>query len=187
MAVTIRIPPKLPADRLKRKQTAPNSTVQRIKRNATQAMPGFASIEDELFPRRKPVMSYTLEDHVILYAVDDIPLLVSLNTGEIFPHLRLAIEYPGLLQAVFVDDGAVRALLRQANLMAPGIKGKTAPFDSGAVVEIRLLGASTPFAIGVTQLSSDEITPDTKGVAIVVVHILRDGLWTLRNGLSGRE
>jgi hypothetical protein len=71
-------------------------------------MPDFPEIEDGLFPRHKPVMSSALEDHVVVYAVDDIPVLVSLGTSEDFPHLQLAMEYPGLLEGAFADGGAAR-------------------------------------------------------------------------------
>jgi predicted ribosome-associated RNA-binding protein Tma20 len=49
-------------------------------------------------------------------------------------------------------------------------------FEKGAVLEIRLRDAAVPFAIGVALMSSDEITPETKGTAIAIVHVLQDGL-----------
>jgi PUA domain protein len=181
-----RIPAKLPPERLKKKQTVPVSTVQKLKRSAAEYMPGIPSIQDSLFPKKKPLTSYSLEDRVVVYAVGDPPrpILIQFGNQQVIPHLRLAIDYPGLLRPVYVDDGAVRALLRGADLMAPGIKKAPEPFDAGSVLEVRLLDTNVPFAIGIAQIGSADITPSTKGEAIHIVHILKDGLWEHRDGVN---
>jgi PUA domain protein len=146
-------------------------------------MPKFGDIEEDVFPKRVPVIIYHLEDHVSIYIIENIPRLVELGDGTILPHLQLAIEYPGLLKYVYVDDGAVRALLRGADLMAPGIKQFDETFEEGEVLEIRVLGTSIPFAIGVATVSSSSIAGG-KGLAIKIVHLLKDGLWDHRNGMQ---
>ena len=69
--------------------------------------------------------------------------------------------------------------------MARGIKEMGGVFEDGLVVEIRLLKQEIPFAIGVAKVSSDEIDPKTKGVAITIAHILKDELWNRRNNIMG--
>jgi PUA domain protein len=181
-----KIPAKLPAERLRKKQTVSGSTVQKLKKAAADYMPAFVELEDILIPKKKPLTSYTLEDRVVLYASGDPPrpILAQFGNQQVIPHLKLAIEYPGLLRPVYVDDGAVRALLRGADLMAPGIKQQSEPFPAGSVIEIRLLDTTVPFAIGIARIASEDITPATKGEAIHVVHILRDGLWEYRDGIT---
>jgi PUA domain protein len=170
--------------KLTRQATVNTGVLHRLKQQALRFMPRFSEIEAELFPRRTLVTVYHLEDHVELYTVEKRPVLVELGTREVIPHLQIAIERPGLLRSVYVDDGAVRALIRGAELMAPGIKNIPEPFDSDAVIEVRVLGSTVPFAIGITELAAAEIRPATKGTAIRIVHILKDGLWDLRRGLT---
>jgi PUA domain protein len=182
-----RILSKFPPDRLKKKQTASISAVQKLKHSALHSMPAFESLESVLFPKKKsPVATYNLEDHVVLHAVGDlpVPIFVQLGSQQVIPHLRLAIDYPGLLRPLYIDDGAVRALLRGADLMAPGIKRIDELFGENSVVEIQLIDTTVPFAIGIALFWSDGINADTKGIAIQVIHILKDGLWEHRERIQ---
>jgi predicted RNA-binding protein (TIGR00451 family) len=92
------------------------------------------------------------------------------------------MEHPGLLKAVYVDDGAVKALLNGADLKKPGIKRMPESFTKGEVVEVRLLDTEIPFAIGVCEVDSTEIVPDAKGPGVKILHILRDEAWKRRDG-----
>ncbi|KAH0793004.1 PUA domain containing protein [Histomonas meleagridis] len=174
---------KLDENKLKKKATLKNNLLQKLKTEAKKYMKGFEEIEDKLFPKKTVVVVYHLENHLELYAVQDKPVLFRLGSGQVFPHLFIAMSYPGMLPAVYVDDGAVRALLRGADLMAPGIKQLPEPFEAGQVIEIRLLEQTVPFALGLAKVDSTEINANTKGVAIEIVHILKDDLWNKRNGL----
>ena len=169
---------KLGPDRLKKRANLKNNLLQKLKNDTIESMPAFEGIWPQIFPKKSLVVVYRLEEHVSLYAVDEKPVLVQLNEGQVIPHLKIAMEYPGLLPCVYVDDGAVKALLRGADLMAPGIKklGET-PFEEKQVIEIRLLGTTVPFAIGIAKYGSEQITPDVKGLAITVCHIMRDALY----------
>lgn len=174
---------KFGADKLKRRANLKNNLLAKLKQQAEASMPKIGQILDTLFPKKKPVIVYHLDDHAALYAVDDKPVLVELGGGQVFPLLKYAMEYPGLLPCVYVDDGAIKALKKGADLMAPGIKQCPQSFDSGEVIEIRLLETTIPFAIGVTTVSYDEMLENNKGVAIQVKHVLGDGLWNIRDGI----
>lgn len=173
---------KLPADKLKKRANLKNQLVGKLKENAIKCMPPIKSIIDDLFPKKVPVIVYSLENHVKLYAVNDKPVFVELGTGEIFPMLKTAIAYPGLLPTIYVDEGAVRAVLRNADLMAPGIKGISQELEAGRIVQINLLDQSSPFAIGITTVSSEEWKANPSGIAIKTLHILRDGLYMVEDG-----
>ena len=174
---------KLDDSKLKKRANLKNNLLQKLKKEASKYMNGFEQIQDKIFPKKTVVVVYHLENHLQLYAVEGKPVLFELGSGQVFPHLYIAMTYPGMLPAVYVDDGAVRALLRGADLMAPGIKNMPDAFEAGQVIEIRLLEQTVPFALGVAELDSTEINNNTKGLAIKIVHILKDDLWNKRNGL----
>ena len=148
---------KLGPEKLKKHTTLKSNLLTKLKQTAVKEMPMIAAIIDELFPKKTPVIVYNIEQHVKLYAVDNKPVMVEIHNGEVFPMLRTAIEYPGLLPVVYVDEGAVRALLRGADLMAPGIKQIPQSFQAGQIIEVHLLDQDTPFMVGLAKVSSDEI------------------------------
>jgi PUA domain protein len=174
--------PKLGPDKLRKRAILKNNLVQRLKQEAAAYMTRFPEIEPDLFPKKTPITVFSLEDHVSLYAIDNVPILVQTGDHHVFPHLQVAIEYRGLLRHLYVDDGAVRALLRGADLMAPGIKEYDDSWEEGDILEIRVQGSALPFAIGIATIDSAAV-PGGKGKAVEIVHILKDGLWDLRAGL----
>lgn len=176
---------KITNEKLKNRKTLNNNLVKKLKADCKMCLNGFDAIENKIFPKKTTTILYQLENHLKIYCVDDKPVLAQLGTGQVIPNLIIAMENKGLMPAVYVDEGAVRALLKGADLMAPGIKEMGGEFEEGQVVEIRLLKQEIPFAIGVAKVSSDEIDPKTKGVAITIAHILKDELWNRRNNIMG--
>jgi predicted RNA-binding protein (TIGR00451 family) len=140
-------------------------------------MPPFSEIEYAILPKKTPVVVHHLGDHDFLYSVNGQPVLVELANGIVFPFLRIAIHYPGLLKRVFCYDEAVVALLRGAALMARGTWGTDETYKVGDVVEICLVEEEVPFAIGVMEMDGEMIAQRMDGPAVTVVHMLRDGLW----------
>lgn len=174
---------KLPAEKLKKHTTLKSNLLTKLKQTAIKEMPMIEGIIDELFPKKTPVIVYSIEQHVKLYAVENKPVLVEIQNGEVFPMLRTAIEYPGLLPVIYVDEGAVKALLRGADLMAPGIKQIPKAFTAGQIVEVHLLDQDTPFMVGLAKVSSDEIKGGKTGIAVQNLTILRDALYMAHEGL----
>ncbi|EAY07133.1 PUA domain containing protein [Trichomonas vaginalis G3] len=173
---------KLPAEKLKKHTTLKSNLLTKLKNQAIKEMPLIEGIIDEIFPKKTPVIVYSIEQHLKLYAVDNKPVMVELGTGDVFPMLRTAIDYPGLLPVIYVDEGAVNALLRGADLMAPGIKLVPKEFEAGAIVQVNLLDCDHPFMIGQAQMSSAE-AKNAKGIAVKNLTILRDALYMAHNGL----
>lgn len=170
-------PKPLNSQALSKRANLKNSLLNNLKDSAIRQMPKIATIMNNIFPKKTLVIVYHLEDHVSLYAVDNTPVLVETGNHIIFPTLPLAMHYPGLLPVIYVDEGAVKALLRGAKLMSPGIKKIDQPFQQNDVVEIRLLETNVPFAIGIAEISSEECAQKPKGVGIIIGTIIRDGLY----------
>lgn len=172
---------KWTVDSVKRRSNLRVSLVTKLKKAAAVSMPRFPEIENEIFPHKTPVIVHHLGENNLLYSAAGAPILVELSTGLVFPFLKIAIEYPGLLRSVYCADEAAAALLRGANLMARGTWGTDETFQRGDLVQITLIGEKFPLAIGVMELSGAEIEARPDGPAVTVLHILGDGLWNVKS------
>ena len=90
---------------------------------------------------------------------------------------------PSMMPKMQVDQGAIKFVLRGANIMAPGLTsagGKVEPgIEKSAPVQITAEGCVHACAIGITSMSSTELEAKPTGQAIENVHSLGDGLWKL--------
>ncbi|KAK8842933.1 Eukaryotic translation initiation factor 2D [Tritrichomonas musculus] len=95
------------------------------------------------------------------------------------PNIILVLEYPDLIPYVYTDEIAVEKVIGGAKLNAPGIKECPVPFQKGDVVAVRLLGQKDAFAVGVANISSNQLPTKEKGVGVYVSHVLKDQLWEM--------
>ena len=168
---------KFGAAQAKKKAIVNNSGIQKLIASAIETMPAVEPVTHEILPKKVPVNQIRVDKHLSVYTVNGKPVLVELGTKQVFPHLKVLFQYRGLFPQIFVDEGAVKALLRGADLMAPGIKGMNGEFSEGSIVEIILLGQEVPFAIGTATVDSSAVN-GLKGPAITILHKLNDGLYT---------
>ena len=167
-------------EKTKNRSQLKTGLVTKLKSQALKTMPLFNQIEHEILPKKTPVVVFNLEDHCKLYVVDNLPVLVELGYGQIFPHLRIAMNYPGLLRTIFVDETAARAILRGADLMAVGAYGVDESFKKDQIVQIVLVNEMVPLAISILLMDGEEILKRPPGAAARTLHTLKDGLWPLK-------
>lgn len=98
------------------------------------------------------------------------------------PHLKFLLKnmIEGL-PVVVVDTGAVKPLLRGADLMAPGIRFIKNGFREGDPVVVVDEKYGKPFMIGIALIDSEKITSGAvkKGRVIKNIHRVGDKLWKL--------
>jgi len=99
------------------------------------------------------------------------------------PTLRVVHRFPGLMQRVTVDKGAIRFVLNGANVKAPGLTSAGGKVDivaeSGTPVAVYAEGKEHAIAVGYLAMDTVDIKPGATGDAIKVMHYLNDGLWKL--------
>lgn len=97
------------------------------------------------------------------------------------PTLRVLYSLPDLLPVVMVDRGAIKHIIKGADVMCPGLTHKDARMDTelpaGTVVQIRAFGKELAVAIGILTLSTAEIRSVNKGMGVQVLHYLGDLLY----------
>ena len=80
--------------------------------------------------------------------------------GYVIPTLKTVHSYPNLYPRFVADAGAIRFILKGANVMAPGLTNEQSHMDdvkAGAIVAIYAHGHEHAVAIGVTTKSTAEI------------------------------
>jgi PUA domain protein len=82
-----------------------------------------------------------------------------------------------------VDTGAIKFVLRGANVMAPGLTSAGGVVEQGveigAPVQITAEGCTHACAIGIMTMTSAQLAEKPTGQAIEAVHSLGDNLWKL--------
>ncbi|EME30875.1 Malignant T-cell-amplified sequence 1 [Galdieria sulphuraria] len=164
------------------------SSVQRSIRN--QILEQFPSVEpfiEDILPRKEKWILIKCHGHMNLISINyEQPIFFNLRTGPYFPSLRLLHAYPFLLPRLQVDKGAIRHILKGADIMCPGLTSAGARMDeelgSNRMVGIFAEGKEHALAVGVTKLSTEDVKNVNKGVAVENIHYLNDGLWKLSLG-----
>jgi PUA domain protein len=88
---------------------------------------------------------------------------------------------PDLLPTVQVDRGAIKFVLKGADIMAPGLTSAggdlSTDLPAESYVAIKAEGMTHILAIGKTTMSTADMKKINKGTAITNLHFLNDGLW----------
>ena len=102
------------------------------------------------------------------------------------PTLILLFRNLEILPKIVVDQGAIKFILKGADIMAPGILNASRDFTKGIQVAIFAQGKTLPLAVGITNVNFDslyndegELKPkkDRSGIAILNVHYINDALY----------
>ena len=145
--------------------------------------PGMGEVLNELTPKKgTPV--YTIkcqQPRGTLYAVNDVILFVQPKNDIIYPTLRIAMAYPGMMPTVTADKGAIRAILKGSNVMVPGFTSAGGSIEGdiplGAPVAVHVEGKLLPIAVGKMAMSVADVRAADQGIAVTTVAFLNDGLW----------
>ncbi|MGM5484620.1 MAG: PUA domain-containing protein [Nanobdellota archaeon] len=94
------------------------------------------------------------------------------------PHLKLLQDNPRLLPRVIVDMGAVKFVVKGADIMRPGIK-ETGDFSKGDHIIVADETHGKPLAVGEALLSSEDMGEQEKGKSVKNLHYVGDEYWDL--------
>ncbi|MTK64680.1 MAG: DUF1947 domain-containing protein [Methanobacterium sp.] len=127
-------------------------------------------------PKSKVEIIETDLDDIIL--VDGSPLIMMID-GEPFPTLRGALELDIKSKFVVVDMGAVKFVIKGADIMSPGITDADPNIVEGDLVVIVDETHHKPLATGRSLLSGPEMVDNNEGKAIKNIHHVGDEIWDL--------
>jgi len=115
-------------------------------------------------------------EDVEIVAIGGIPLAFRL--GEEFVPTLVAVKTAGVDSTHYavVDEGAVKHILRGADVMAPGVV-EVSGFAVGDVVSVWAPGKVNPIAVGRALMSSEEVLRVRRGRAVENLHYAGDRIW----------
>ncbi|RLE78054.1 MAG: RNA-binding protein [Thermoprotei archaeon] len=112
----------------------------------------------------------------LIYLFEGKPILMEQN-NVLFPTVLYAGLFKEVLPVVIVDMGAVPHVVNGADVMAPGIRSISKPFNENATVLVADEEKQRIFCVGLALMSSDRIFSEKRGRAIKNLHHVKDKMW----------
>ena len=135
-----------------------------IRKSILECMPALEPHMDELMPRKLPVYVAKCASHTALILVNKEPLFIQLRDNLYLPTLRLLHRYPDCMHTVQVDRGAIKFVLKGADVMCPGLTSAGGRLELGlaseTAVAIQAEGKEHAVAVGVTKMSTDDMSAE---------------------------
>lgn len=161
------------------------SSVQKgIRAKLLEQFPHLEDYMNQILPKKENLRVVKCHDHIeIIVAPSGELLFFRQREGPYVPTLRLLHKYPFICPWEQVDKGAIRFVLGGANIMCPGLTSPGAKMTSvpkGTVVAVVAEGKQQALAVGLTAMSTDDISKINKGIGIENIHYLNDGLWQMK-------
>jgi PUA domain protein len=129
-----------------------------------------------LKPKSKVEIIETDLDDIIL--IDGSPMIMMIE-GEPFPTLKGALELDIQSRYVVVDMGAVKFVVKGADIMSPGITDADPDIKEGDLVIIIDETHRKPLATGRSIISGPEMVENKEGKAVKSIHHIGDKVWDL--------
>lgn len=117
------------------------------------------------------------EDLAMTVIIIENEILGFYRDNEPFLTIKGILKYAPEKRYVTVDLGAIKAISKGADLMAPGIVELDKEISKNKLVWVRDLVHKKPLAVGIALMSSEEILNLKKGKAIKIIHRVGDRLW----------
>ena len=130
--------------------------------------------------KQKNVRFHYITDNEVIITGTDITAIMIGN--DILPFLNettILKKFPN----VVVDMGAIQFVCKGANIMRPGIK-EFSDFKKGDIVCVIEESQQKFLAVGIAEMSSDELKEAKKGEVIKNIHYISDNFWEIGKELS---
>lgn len=139
----------------------------------------------DLWPKKGKVISYKTKsgddrksEHIV---VDGEHHFIHVE-DYVVPSLKTVHAYTNMYPRFTCDAGAIKFILKGANVMSPGLTNENASMDNvekGKIVAIYVKDHEHAVAIGVTTKSTEDIKTENEGVAVETIHFVGDGFWNM--------
>ncbi len=149
----------------------------------------FLSTIENLYPyikiqRVEEILKVEADDRVII-VIDGVPSFFYIQGKGPYPLLIMLNSFKPSIPYVVIDEGAVKPIMRGADVMVPGIK-ELSDFNIGSVVGVMEPSKRAFIAVGKALMSSEQIKSSRKGKAIENIHYAGDKIWSLSLELARR-
>jgi PUA domain protein len=111
-----------------------------------------------------------------VYIKNGVSVLLEVE-GRLLPSTFAAEAYD--CPKFIVDEGAVRPILRGADVMAPGVRHVHGFVKPGDIVAVAEESRGRVIAVGVALMAGEEVLKAGRGKALKVLHRLGDEAWRI--------
>ena len=122
---------------------------------------------------------YITDNEIIITGTDITAIMVGNNILPFLSQTAILKKFP----SVVVDMGAIQFVCKVANIMRPGIK-EFSDFKKGDIVCVIEESQQKFLAVGIAEMSSDELKEAKKGEVIKNIHYISDNFWEIGKELS---
>ncbi|MDI6881783.1 MAG: RNA-binding protein [Methanothermobacter sp.] len=126
----------------------------------------------------KAIIEFLEVEPYPLVLVDGEPLVMLVNKRP-FPTLKGALKTSIKSNRVVVDMGAVKFLVKGADVMSPGIVDADPRIEEGDLVIVVDEKYKKPITIGISLIDGPSMVRNRKGKAIKNIHYIGDKIWNL--------
>jgi len=138
-------------------------------------------LDSILGDKKQPLYILKSPDRIQFISINKVPKFFQIHDDEWIPTLRLLHQYPDLLPTVQVDRGAIKFVMKGADIMCPGLTSAggdiSTPIEKDTIVAIKAEGKEQILALGKTVMSTEDMKKINADTAIESIHYLNDGLW----------
>ena len=127
------------------------------------------------FEVSKKDLVQVMDDKIIL--INKIPSFFY-HEKKLVPTLKLLIQ-KDLIPSVYVDQGAIKFVIKGADIMRPGITDFDPEIKKGNFVVIKDSQHKKPLAVGISLSTSEEVSKLKTGIILRNLHFLGDDLWKI--------
>ena len=99
--------------------------------------------------------------------------------NKLIPTLKNLQKNSHILKQIAVDMGAVKFIVKGADLMRPGIVEIEPGIKKDEVIVIVDVNNRKPLAVGIALFSSEEMQSQTNGKVVKNIHYLGDEIWKI--------
>lgn len=138
---------------------------------------------EALLPKKFPFKIAKCQDHLnFVLNNDNEVVFFNQRDGPYYPTLKTLHKAGNFMAKIHVDQGAIKHIINGADVMCGGIRtAKSSNIGKDTPVLIIAEGKQLPLGVGVTKMSVDDISSINKGIGVESIHVLGDGLWTIKS------
>jgi len=136
---------------------------------------------NDFFNEKSSVETGDIDDQKIIF-VDGDPCFMFYENRIIFTLYGLN-KFKPKQKFVVVDMGAIKFVANGADIMAPGIVDADVEIDKDDQVWICDEVHRKPLAIGIANMTGEQMITEKKGKAIKTIHYVGDNLWKTINSM----
>ncbi len=156
---------------IKRRYCLSKKDIKNLKKELNE----FFENLDDIIPKKSKV-EVVITDNFDIILVDREPIAFK-KDNKIIPTIKLLLKFLPNKNLVVVDRGAIRFLIKGADVMAPGIVDANEDIKEGDFVFVVDEEHKKPICVGIALMDGKTMKESNEGRAIKNLHYVGDKIW----------